>query len=279
MNKIYLYIVILVTLLSFFAQKIRAQKETEYKKSVFQHNLESDYFYCLPLNYNKIVNELRQYPLVIYLHGGGGYGKICSLDYLGYSNGSSIQDSIAKFFQLNYPSFILVPQSKGGWDASKVIPLIEDFKSKYPIDNKRIYLIGYSMGGSESYILANSYYDYNQTLFAGIIRLAGQSQITLREPIAFNTSIWMQVGLEDVPKRIEVTREAYNFLRMKNSGATESSEKIKIWEVPCTTKSLKINNSTTIKKTEYEKTGHGIYRFPFNDKRVISWLFEQKLKL
>lgn len=66
-------------------------------------------------------------------------------------------------------------------------------KKKYRIDYNRIYLIGYSMGGSGSYSLANAYYKYNKHLFDGILRLAGQSQITLESSIIENTSVWLQI--------------------------------------------------------------------------------------
>lgn len=268
---------VLIFLLVFPSVIIFAQEGTEYTLSLFQHNNESDYYYCLPWNYNNAQTDTKLYPLVIYLHGAGSYGEINSLDYLGYSVDDQNPGAVAKNFQINYPSFVLVPQSKQGWDTSKIIPIIEDFISKYPIDRKRIYLIGHSMGGSGTYILANGYYDYNRTLFAAIIRLAGQSQTILRDSVAFHTSVWLHIGLDDSPQRIDTAREAYNFLRLKNPDTTEFTEKINIGGITGTTTTLKRDNSAIINKTEYDGTGHDIYRFPFDDKRLISWLFSKKL--
>lgn len=244
----------------------------------FQYNRNSDYFYCLPWNYNKDFNNSRSYPLVVYLHGWGGAGKIDNLNYLGYDTNNGIDDEKAKSFQTNYPSFVLVPQSnEDAWETNKVIQQIEEFKTKYRIDNNRIYLIGYSMGGSGTYILANGWCNYNQNLFAGIIRLAGQSQTSLSDEIARKTSVWLFIGLDDEQLRIDTTREAYNFLKLKHPNAIESSKIENINGVIGTTLTLKENNKEIVKKTEYKNVGHGIDILPFENGSVIKWLFEQRL--
>jgi len=133
---------ILLVVLFVSVCRMNAQEE----KIEYQHNDELDYYYRLPSGWNLVENEAKLFPLVIYLHGGGGYGKFEGLGYLAYSDGA---------FQSTCPSFVLVPQSKKGWDPGKITPLIESFKLMYPVDNRCIYLIGYSMGGSGSYILAN----------------------------------------------------------------------------------------------------------------------------
>lgn len=268
MRKIIFFAFLIVSVANVLAQV---------EKSVFQYDAALDYYYCLPRNYN-VENGSGQFPLVIYLHGGGGYGRINGLDYLGYSDTNASVDQVAEDFQTNYPSFVLVPQSKRGWDANKLITVVEKFKSIHPVDDKRIYLIGYSMGGSGSYIFLNGYYDYNHTLFAAVIRLAGQSQTTLRDSIALNSSIWLHIGLEDNPKRVDITREAYKFLKLKHPDAKELEEQISINEIRGTTLTLHGKDGIEVKKTEYDGVGHDIYRFPFNDKRLISWLFNQKIR-
>lgn len=239
------------------------------KESGFQYNNDLDFYYSLPQHYNLAENETKLFPLVIYLHGGGGRGKIGGLDFLGYSD---------EAFQSTYPSFVLVPQSDRGWNPGKINPLIEKFVSEYPVDTRRIYLIGYSMGGSGSYIIANGLYDYNQTLFAGIIRLAGQSQTTLRDPIALNTSVWMHIGLDDTPLRVDITREAYGFLKENHPNSDESAEKVEINGISGTTFTLEGKGSSQVKLTEYDGVGHGIFRFPFDDRGLMSWLFQQHLE-
>jgi predicted peptidase len=243
----------------------------------YSYNSSSDYYWCMPWNYNKDINKNRSYPLVVYLHGWGGAGDISSLNYLGYDTKNGTNE-VARKFQTEYPSFVLIPQSTADeWEPSKVIAEIEDFKSKYRIDASRIYLIGYSMGGAGTYIIANGWYDYNQSLFAGIIRLVGQSQTTLRETVAQKSSVWLHVGLKDTQLRIDVTRSAYSFLKSKHPDATESSVKTAINGVEATTVTLKKTNEEIVKKTEYSQLGHEVNLIPFEDPNLIKWLFSQKL--
>ncbi len=270
----------LISLFSCTKSSFTIESETFNKsdRPYYKYNSESDYYSCEPWNYEKETNLKRKYPLIVYLHCAGGAGKISYLDYLGYEKRSALfTNTQALDFQLNYPCFVLVPQTGNSWNNEKLIMLVEKFKKDYRIDTNRIYLIGYSMGGSGSYSFANAYYRYNKHLFAGIIRLAGQSQTTLEETIAKNTSIWLHIGLTDAEIRIQVTREAYNFLKASHPNAMETINKVNIPGYSGTTLTLTENNIEVAKKTEYNQVGHGINSFPFQDNYLLEWLFKQKL--
>jgi len=274
-----------VTALSFFScsknsNTVYSESFNKSDGSNFEYNPTGDYYFCKPLAYNEPINHEKKYPLVIYLHGATNTGiNLSNLDYLGYDSNDGKDDQIAKKFQQSHPSFVLVPQTTASvWDSNKLISIIEYFKNQFRIDSYRIYLIGYSMGGSGSYLLANAYYDYNKQLFAGIIRLAGQSQIKVREEIARKTSIWLHIGLDDSELRISVTREAYSFLKKYHSDALESSQIISFSGYTGTTLTLFKNEKETIKKSEYNNVGHGISTFPFTDNNLIDCLFNQKIE-
>ncbi len=247
----------------------------------FEYNASRDYYDCKPWNYNKSINSERTYPLVVYLHCGGCSGDVKNLGlyYLGYDSNDGIDDPRAKAFQINHPSFVLVPQTTAYvWDTSKLISLIEDYKKQYRIDLSRIYIIGYSMGGAGSYLLANDYYDYNKQLFAGIIRLSGQSQSIVRDEIAKKTAIWLHIGLDDLEARVTITKEAYNYLKNLHPNAVETSQNITVAGHSGTTFILTENNKEIVKKTEYNQVGHGINSFPFVDANLIEWLFSQTVE-
>lgn len=274
--------IFLTSLMIFSCSKSNYTIESEiFNKSdrpYFEYNSESDYYSCKPWNYEKNENLNRKYPLVVYLHGAGSAGKINYLKYLGYQSKNFFDNAQARNFQLNHPCFVLVPQTSGSWDNNKLIQLIEKFKKEYRIDVTRIYLIGYSMGGYGSYALANAYYKYNNHLFAGIIRLAGQSETKLESPIVQNTSVWLHIGLTDRDIRIQVTREAYNFLKENHPTAKETSEKAVVSPFSGTILTLTENGTEVAKKTEYNNVGHGINSLPFEDENVLNWLFKQKIK-
>ncbi len=246
----------------------------------FEYNSTEDFYYCDPWNYDKPYNADRKYPLVIYLHYSGGAGDVSKLGlyYLGYDNNDGNDDIRAINFQTNYPSFILVPQTTDVWDDNKLISLIEEYKLKYRIDLSRIYIIGYSLGGPATYSLANTYYDYNNQLFAGIIRLTGESQTVLKDQVASKTGVWLQVGLADTPLRVSVTRDAYSFLKQFNPDAVETTETTTVGGNSGITHTLTKNNRQIVKKTEYDNVGHGINTFPFEDGKLITWLFSNKIQ-
>ena len=243
----------------------------------FTYDKERNQFLLEPWNYNLPHNGTRKYPLIVYLHGSGGAGDISYLNHIGYDNRDSSDDETAISFQKNYPCFVLIPQTNSEWDNNALIEQVEHIKNNYRIDDSIIYLIGYSMGGSGSYSFANAYYDFNGHLFAGIIRLVGQSQTTVRNEIADKTAIWLHVGLADTDLRIQVTREAYDNLKNYHSDAIEEVSSLSIPGYAGTTHTLTINNDDRFKLTEYENAGHNIVNIPFRDKNVMEWLFKHKL--
>lgn len=231
---------------------------------------DQEFYLSAPWNYELPQNANRSYPLLVYIHGAGGAKSVPhALTYLGA--GSSQE---AARFQRTYPSFVLASPN---WTVDKVIDQIELVKKQYRIDADRLYLIGYSMGGSGSYRVANGYYDRTRSLFAGIIRLAGQSQTELEDAIADRTSVWMHIGLNDTPTRVKITREAYAFLKKHLGRATESSSPVAIGSITGTTVSLTLAGRDVVKKTEYDGVGHGVSAFPFKDPQLLRWLFDQSL--
>lgn len=244
----------------------------------FKYDSEKNQYVLEPWNYTLSQNRNRNYPLVIFLHGSGGAGNISYLNYIGYDNpAGNKNDETALNFQKKHPCFVLIPQTTSSWDNNTLIEQVEDFKSTYRIDKSRIYLIGYSMGGSGSYSLAKAYYDSKRQLFAGIIRLAGESQTSVRNAIAEKTAIWLHIGLNDTELRVTVTRDAYDFLKNYHKNAIETTSAVSIEGYKGTTYTLNINIDDRIKRTEYEDIGHDIVSFPFKDTYLIEWLFKQNL--
>lgn len=230
---------------------------------------------------NKQTNKL--YPLVVFLHGAAERGKdnkktIKGLTFLG--KGLRPQ---ARSFRKKFPCFVYVPQCPLGtsWEGeilNDVIETIEHLKITYPINTNRLYLIGYSMGGTGTYELASHYYDFNGQLFAGIIRLAGQGSFTNRvHEVIAKSSIWIHIGQKDTSLRVEKANEAYAMIKRSYSNPPEKRQRINISGQQGETFTLVIDGNEKIKKTEYFTMGHGISMLPFDNPNVLEWLFSQKL--
>jgi len=236
----------------------------------FVQNIPGDYYFCVPWSYRNPSNIGKKYPLFVYLHGSGSSGEPLILPCL-------LSDTDKK----TYPSFVYLPHASGGWNNAKLISQIETLLSLYPeIDADRIYLMGYSMGGSGSFALANDYYDSKGRLFAAIVRMAGQSQTSLRIAINNRTSIWYHVGLSDTPERVNVARDTYGLLKAYsgNISAQETISTVPIQSYPGITKTLTKGGIEIVKYTEYNSpVGHGISNLPLLDPLLLKWLYSQSL--
>jgi len=267
----FLSILLLVSCSESLKKEIAASEVfDEADRPEFIKDTAGDFHLCKPWNYDKACNADKKYPLFVYLHGGGGSGLPSSLPCFTKDNDKK-----------TYPCFVYVPHAPGRWNNTLLIQQIERLKTLYRIDRNRIYLMGYSMGGSGSYALANRYYDHNSHLFAGIVRMAGQSQTIVRNAIADKTSIWYHLGLSDAPRRIQVAEDAYQFLKVYpgHSSARETSKPFPNQSHPGTTLTLTMNTIEIVKFTRYDPpVGHNISHIPLTDPYLLEWLFNQSLE-
>jgi predicted peptidase len=113
-------------------------------------------------------------PLVVYLHGSGGLGDD-NLQQLGLGNIFGTRVWLLPQNQKRFPCYVVAPQTAQGWvryDFSKqtavrppeVVPglgdgarlaleLIDALRREFPIDDRRIYVTGQSMGGAGAWHL------------------------------------------------------------------------------------------------------------------------------
>ena len=146
------------------------------------------------------------YPLIIFLHGGLTTQEQ-HLRYLGKAFYASADDP-----------YILVMPKKQEWDwnPNKLKDVIELLASKIPIDPKRIYLTGLSMGGRGTFIVAASLPD----LFAALMPLsphhAPHSYIPLAPQIA-HLPIWISHGDADRVSKFDSAKKMFQTL--KNAGS------------------------------------------------------------
>lgn len=224
----------------------------------------------------------ESYPLIVYLHDAGlrgndNRGPVAGLGFLG-----SGESSQAAAFRSRFPSFVYIPQCPAGeaWEGKildRVVATIAHLMSSYPVDRERIYLIGYSMGGSGTYALAQRFLAANGRPVAGIIRLAGQNEFPPQVHAAVAQSgVWLHIGLEDTKLRIDRAREAYALLKRNRADLSEEIQATDLNGHPRTTRTLTGVGGQRFKLSEYSGAGHGISHLPFADPAVLTWLFAQR---
>ncbi|MGO4821777.1 MULTISPECIES: prolyl oligopeptidase family serine peptidase [unclassified Flavobacterium] len=176
----------------------------------------------VPIQYRlmkpKVNNPTKRYPLVIVFHGSGAIGND-NESQLGLLAKLWAVDSIQK----KYPAYVLAPQftvrsSNYTMDKSRgvlasvgqeplpiVLQLIDSLRSTANIDNKRIYLLGFSMGASTVMNVLSARPD----VFAAAVSIAGIPQFDKIESLA-QKPIWLIHGNQDKENPFESDVQFYS---------------------------------------------------------------------
>ena len=135
----------------------------------------------------------KRYPLVVIFHSSGGIGtdNLLPLNAFTRTFGSAE-------WRRDFPAYVLVPQtpgrtanyaqdahsvriSKAGADLPDVMRLVDDIAKRYPVDTKRIYAVGFSMGASAALDAAVA----SPRRFAAIVAMSGvPPERSLAKPLA-----------------------------------------------------------------------------------------------
>lgn len=212
-----------------------------------------------PWGYKKPDNAARRYPLMVIGYWGEGSGTYAAVEQ-------------------RYPAFVLMYQKNTDADGAALAAWIDSaISAGYRIDTDRVYLTGFSMGGSGSYPLARGMYSAGK-YFAGIIRVAGQSQADLSDAIAAQTAVWYHIGLLDDAARVTVARDALEYMRGHacNAGARETSVTDTHTGFTRTTITLSRGGTAMFNYSEYEGMGHDPSA-AYRDPALFPWLFSQTL--
>ena len=223
--------------------------------------------FSTPYGYKRAANGDRKYPLVVI--GRWGEGK-------GYFN-----DEIRK----KYPSFYLEFQYSHESDGARLADIIDAaLESGLRIDAGRILYTGFSAGGSGSFKLLRGMASKGK-YFAAINRVAGQSESVMEESATGKTTLWLHIGLKDVPRRVEVSRDLYQNLKNHpvNAGAVETyvsdtienpgkpGEKVdrNMWI-------LTKDGVEVVRYSEYPSRGHEGW-LGYADNYLFEWIFGREI--
>lgn len=170
-------------------------------------------------------NPEKDYPLVLCFHGAGGRGD----NNAGNVHGNEGYKRLSKDdVQSSNPCFLLAPQCPNGkrWvgnedlykmenfpmteSMEKAFAIFDQIREKYPIDAKRIYVTGQSMGGHATWYAVAT----RPELFAAAIPIAGEGPPAQAKELQ-DISFWVFHGGQDptVPvergrKMVKACREA-----------------------------------------------------------------------
>lgn len=173
----------------------------ELNKQMLDGKIEStgiDYVYYSPV---KGEDDNTKYPVLVWLHGmRSGQTKRAQLNWYEFSNWAS--DEYQSRFENAGGCFLFAPRannSRNNWEGTDCALLkktIDEFIAQYgdSVDRNRIYIAGYSTGGTMVWEMIGQYPKY----FAAGLSLASVVQPTVSQlnQIA-NVSVWMMAGNKD----------------------------------------------------------------------------------
>jgi predicted esterase len=195
----------------------------------------------------KELDPSKTYPLILALHGKSDNNE----------NGKQVGDWMRAFTKPDVysknPSIMVAPLcyqpyggTGGGWSdkpGTEAVALVKDMLKLLPIDRKRVYIMGHSMGGfGTCQLIINE-----PRLFAAGIPMCGCSGDagSLRK-----TPLWVFHAADDTVVKPDTARALAKAL----------------------------DRSRIFKYTEYPDGGHGIPGRVVADAEVIKWLFAQPAK-
>ncbi len=218
------------------AQAVSGLLEAEQKTTVVE-NLH--YYLYFPEEYEK--NDQQEFPLLLFLHGGGESGM--ELDAL-KTNGPPKLIAEGKQF----PFLILAPQhpeKKKWWNTRAVKQLLDSVIARHRVDEKRIYLTGLSRGGAAAWEMAVQYPDR----FAALAVVCGMTPVPYASWIEKDMPIWVFHGTDD-----------------KSIPFAESEDMVRALRAL----------GHEVKFTVYQGIGHNVWEQAYNDDTLYQWFINQR---
>lgn len=197
------------------------------------------YYLYFPKDYD--TKEEEDFPLLLFLHGGGEAGG--SLEDLQINGPPKLIVEGKEF-----PFLILAPQlpyKRKFWNTSALIQLLDTIVAGNRVDSKRIYLTGLSRGGTAAWELAVQYPD----IFAAMAVVCGMTPLPYASWIDKEMPIWVFHGEEDPIIAVE-----------------ESELMVKKLE--------QLGYDVTF--TRYQKVGHDAWTKAYLEEELYTWFMSQK---
>jgi len=227
---------------------------TAFEKHVFQRGSRD------PLPYRLFVPEGHdrggKYPLILWLHGGGGRGRN-NEDQLreGNSVGATVWTTRAN--QSRNPAFVVAPQCPEGemWTTvgpnvrpsarlRQVVTLVKELLKTYSIDPRRVYIAGQSMGGYAVWALLAEWPD----LFAAAVPICGGGDVS-HAPRMSRVPIWAFHG--ELDRAVNVERSRVMTAAVRRAGGK-------------------------VRYTEYQGADHVVWNRAFAEPELLPWVFAQR---
>lgn len=205
------------------------------------------YRLMFPLDYD----STQRYPLVVCLHGSSGCGS---------DNSKQVATSFAAELlmrpenRIKYPAFLFVPQCplRSGWGGIPGLPAVDSLvfdciialQQEFPIDRKRCYVSGSSLGGYGSWHLISTHPE----MFAAAVPICGEGNPDLAERVV-DVPVWAFHGAKDMHVPVSGSRDMVAAIKVAGGDP---------------------------RYTEFPNQNHHIWRDVANTPGLLDWMFAQR---
>ena len=217
---------------------VSAEIKTDSFERTITKSVHAKYAVILPEGYDSQIE--KRWPMILFLHGSGERGDDPSqllnmkpLQYMRQTKG--------------FPFVVVVPRCPGGeqWDPDTLNVLVDEALAKYRIDEDRVYLTGYSMGGTGTWTFAMAHPER----FAAIAPVCGRVINVLAYKIK-DIPIWCFHGDKDDVVNFSFSTEMV--AKLKNAGAKD------------------------VEFTIYPGARHGIWDETYSNPKLYEWMLGHK---
>lgn len=208
-----------------------------------------DYGVVVPKEYN---NSRRAWPVIFFLHGAGERGDDINLVLKHGPLKEALQRSDFPFIAVG-PQCPRPAQGQPSlsmrWDQSEqdLLTILEDVKSKYRVDETRIYLTGLSLGGYGSFLMAAKHPD----LWAAVAPICGGGDPSLAKAY-LGKPFWVFHGEKD--RVVPVARSREMVESMKSMGHDD------------------------VKLTIYPEADHDSWTETYQNDELYAWFLSHRLE-
>ena len=201
-------------------------------------------------------------PLVLYLHGSGGLGDD-NQKQLGLGNIFGTLVWALPENQTRFPCYVLAPQTDRGWvnyaesqngparpvagfgDGTRLaFEIVRALARELPIDERRLYVMGQSMGGAGTWNLIA----HRPDVFAAAVICCGSTTQDDVKPLV-HLPLWNFHG--DADQTVPVTVSRGRIAALRRAGGHPFS-------------------------TEYAGVDHNVWEWAFTEPALVDWLFARR---